>query len=322
MMRWRLLVLALGLWTATGLGCGPRADNYPSRPITLVMGISKGGITDVIARLYADAVSKQLGQPVLVDNRPSETAEEAAVFVQHAEPDGYTLLVFSGAQHVAVPQMQSVAYQPLTGFQPVTTLFTLVNFLAVPAARPWMSAEELLRYGRSQGVLRFGSSGIGSTSHMTASLMALDQGKFIAPATSHYAGAAPMIADLVAGRFDFTFVSYAVAKPYVRDGVVRLLAVDSPTRWPDLPDLPTLSEAGIYQQKIASWFALAAPKGTPDAIVSKLHEAFAMAADNPELVQAFRDNGVLPASDSPADTEARMMREAANMAVLVASLGH
>src|SRR5262249_47037517 len=94
-MRWWLLAFALVLWTASGSGCAPGADNYPSRPITIVMGISKGGVTDVITRLYADAVSKRLGQPVLIDNRPSDTAEEAAVFVQHARPDGYTLLVFS-----------------------------------------------------------------------------------------------------------------------------------------------------------------------------------------------------------------------------------
>src|SRR4029453_1034573 len=98
----------------------------------------------------------------------------------------------------------------------------LANFLAVPAARPWMSVDDLLRYGRGQGVLRFGSSGYGSTSHLTASLMALNLGKFITPTTGHYAGAAPMITDLVAGRFDFTFVSYAVVKPYVRDGQLRL----------------------------------------------------------------------------------------------------
>ena len=150
--------------------------------------------------------------------------------------------------------------------------------------------------------------------------MQLDIGRFIAPATVHYAGAAPMITDLAAGRFDFAFVSYAVVKPYVRDGQLRLLAVDAVKRWPDLPDLPTLLEAGIYQEKVASWFALAAPKGTPDAIVQKVYDAFAKAAREPSLVQAFRDNGVLPASATPEETRAMMANEAASMAVLVASL--
>jgi tripartite-type tricarboxylate transporter receptor subunit TctC len=318
-MRRRLSVFALVLWAVGAGHCAPAAETYPNRPITIVMGITKGGITDVVTRAYADAVSKDLGQPVVIDNRPSETGEEAAGLVQRARPDGYTLLVFSGAQHLALPQMRAVGYDPLTGFAPVTTLFTLVNFLAVPASGPAKSVSELLRYGRSQGVLSFGSSGLGTTSHLTPSRMTLDIGRFIL-ARAHYAGAAPMIADLVAGRFDFAFVSYSVAKPYVQDGRLLLIAVDAQERWPDLPDIPTLGEAGIYQEKVASWFALAAPKQTPEVIVGRLYDAFAKAARDPDLVQALRDSGVLPASATPAQTGAMMVKEAANDAVLIASL--
>jgi tripartite-type tricarboxylate transporter receptor subunit TctC len=318
-IRRRPTLLALVLWAVGGAHCAPAAETYPNRPITIVMGITKGGITDVITRAYADAVSKDLGQPVAIENRPSETGEEAAALVQRARPDGYTLLVFSGAQHLALPQMRTVEYDPLTGFAPVTTLFTLVNFLAVPAAGPAKSVSDLLRYGRSQGVLTFGSSGIGTTSHLTASRMTLDIGRFIVP-RAHYPGAAAMIADLVASRFDFAFVSYSVAKPYLQAGRLRLIAVDAVERWPDFPDLPTLREAGIYQEQVAGWFALAAPKGTPEAIIQKLHDAFAKAAHDPDLVQAFRDNGVLPASATPTQTRAMMVSEAANNAVLIASL--
>jgi tripartite-type tricarboxylate transporter receptor subunit TctC len=308
----------LALWAACTSSCAPAAERYPERTITIVMGISKGGITDIIARAYADAVSKELGQAIVIDNRPSETGEEAAAFVQHASPDGYTLLVFSGAQHMALPQMRSVQYEPLTGFSPVTPLFTMVNFLAVPANSPVRTANELIRLSFAQGALRFGSSGVGSTSHLTASRMALDFASPMVPV--HHAGAAPVVAELVAGQLDFALVSYAVANPYVADGRLRLLAVDADKRWPDFPDLPTMFEERIYLQRVASWFALAAPKDTPEAVLQKLYAAFAKAAQDPEIVQALRDNGALPASATPAETRVMMVKEGANSAIVAASL--
>jgi tripartite-type tricarboxylate transporter receptor subunit TctC len=273
----------------------------------------------VTTRLYAGIVSSELGQPIRIENKASEAGATAAAAVKNAAPDGYTLLVFSGAQLAAIPAMQRVGYEPLKDFAPVTTLFTMVNLLAVPNGSPARSVAELMRLGREKsGGLAFGSSGVGTTSHLTAGLMTLSTGTPIKPL--HYAGAAPMIADLVAGRLDFALVSSTVAMPYVMQGKLRLLAVDAAGRWPDLPGIPTLRQAGIDQPKVASWFALAAPAGTPESVISRLYDAFAAAARDPRLLQGLRDNGAELTLTTPEETASIMADESRKTAALVRAL--
>jgi tripartite-type tricarboxylate transporter receptor subunit TctC len=288
-------------------------------PITIVLGVSKGGITDVIVRQYAGLISGELGQAIVIDNRPTDSGAEAAAMVQNAAPDGTTLLAFSGAQHAALPAMREVGYDATRGFAPVTTLFTLVNFLAVPQQSPVSSVSELLTYGRSKPLgLVFGSSGMGSTSHLTAMRLAATTSTPIR--AIHHAGAAAMIDALVAGQLDFAFVSYTVAKPHVAAGRLKLLAVDAVERWPDLPDIPTLREAGIEQEKVASWFALAAPVGTPEAAVARLKVAFANAARNAALIQAARESGAIVSASSPEELRAMLVREVEATGALVRML--
>jgi len=295
------------------------AESYPTRTITLVAGTSRGGITDVITRVYASAVAKDLGQPVVIDNRPSESGGQAALHVQTAAPDGYTLLVFSGAQHAALPAIRAAGYEPVKGFAPVTTLFTMVNFLAVPSSSPVNSIDQLVALGWTKpGGLAFGSSGLGSTSHLTAARMAASTNTQIKP--THYAGAAPMIADLVSAKLDFAFVSYTVTKPYVQSGRLKLLAVDAVERWPDLPGLPTLKQAGLNQEKVASWFALAAPAATPAPVIAELHDAFVKASRDPAVIKAARENGALVATATPQELEAMLSRETTSAEALVRTL--
>jgi tripartite-type tricarboxylate transporter receptor subunit TctC len=311
--------LALGLAACLASATATAAEFFPSHVVTLVAGTSRGGITDVITRAYAEAVSKDLKQPVVVDNKPSESGGQAATYVQAAAPDGYTLLVFSGAQHAALPAIRAVGYEPVKGFAPVTTLFTLVNFLAVPRNSPANTVDQLIALGWSKpGGLVFGSSGLGSTSHLTAARLAQSTNTQVKPV--HYAGAAPMIADLVSGKLDFTFVSYTVAKPYARDGRLKLLAVDGLERWPDLPDLPTLKQAGLNQEKVASWFALAAPAHTPVPIIARLHDAFVRASSDPTLMRIARDNGALITTASPQELQTNVARETETASALVNAL--
>jgi tripartite-type tricarboxylate transporter receptor subunit TctC len=292
---------------------------FPSRPVTIVMGASAGGITDVAVRAYAKSLSRPFGQPVLVDNRPTEAGAAAAAFVQNARADGYTLLAFQGAQHVAMPLIAHAAYEPVKGFAPVTTLFVLANFLAVPADSPARTVAELIRLGRAKPEgLRFGSSGLGTTSHLTAARLSASQKMPIH--YTHYAGAAPMIADLAGGKLDFTFVSYAVAKPHLQAGRIRVLAVDAEARWPDRSEVPTLRETGIDQPKVASWFGLAAPAGTPLAVIRRLHDAFAETARDPDVVRNLRQSGAVAAISTPQELQQMMEREAVETAGLVRSL--
>jgi tripartite-type tricarboxylate transporter receptor subunit TctC len=314
-----LLGLALAGVCALASHGAVASEAFPARAITIVIGASAGGITDVSVRAYAPVVSRALGQPVRIDNRPSEAGAQAAATVQNATPDGYMLLAFQGAQHSALPAIQFAGYEPVKGFAPVTVLFTLANFLAVPANSPANSVPDLLRLGREKsGGLVFGSSGIGTTSHLTAARLSLSTG--VPVAIKHYAGASPMIGDLVSGKLDFTFVSYAVAKPYGQQGRLRLLAVDAEKRRADRLSVPTLREAGIDQPRVASWFALAAPARTPDVVVRRLHDAFAQAAREPEVIKSVRAAGAEVTTSSPEELARMMEREARDEAELVRTL--
>lgn len=303
-MRRRPVLVATALWLFGAFEAVIAAEAFPSRPVTLVLGASRGGIADTMARAYAAAASASLGQPVIIDNRPSDSGNEAAFWVRNAAPDGQTLLVFSGVQHFAVPLMQRVDYDAVNDFVPVTTLFTMVNFLAVPSASPANTPSELMRLGREHGFLDYGSSGVGSTSHLTAIRITMATGVRIASA--HYAGAAPMILDLAAHRLDFTLASQTVLRPYLASGQLKLLAVDAAERWPDLPELPTLLETGLIKEKVTSWFGLAAPKGTPAGTVQKIHAAFTAAGNDPRVARALRDNGALAGGATPEEMPSLM----------------
>jgi tripartite-type tricarboxylate transporter receptor subunit TctC len=312
--RWVLVAALIG-WLAPG-----HAEDFPARPVTLVVSFAPGGITDVMARAYADVVSRNVGQPVVVENKAAGAGAVAAASVQKAAPDGYTLLVFAGAQNAVLPAMEKVPYDPIDGFAPVTVLFNLVNFLVVPNDSPAKTLGELLALGRSKpGGLSAGTAGVGTTGHLTAERIRLSTGTPMQAV--QYRGGAPMLADLLTGRIDFALLAYNVVKPQVDAGKLRLLAVDADARWPDAPDVPTLAEAGVHQPKVASWFALAAPRGTPPAVVDKIHDAFAKAAQDPELARRARQNGALIVPTTPAQLREMMTREAESTGGLVRQLG-
>jgi tripartite-type tricarboxylate transporter receptor subunit TctC len=312
--RWALFAALVGA------SCPAQAQDFPNRPVILVVSFAPGGITDVMARAYADVVSRNVGQRLVVENRASGAGAVAASTVQKAAADGYTLLVFAGAQNAVLPAMETVPYDPIDGFAPVTVLFNLVNFLVVPNDSPAKTLGELLALGRSKpGGLSAGTAGVGTTGHLTAERLRLSTGTPIQ--SVQYRGGAPMLADLLAGRIDFALLAYNVVKPQVDAGKLRLLAVDADQRWPDAPDVPTLREAGVDQPKVASWFALAAPRGTPAGVVGKIHDEFVKASQDPELVRRARQNGALLVPTTPKQLREMMTREAEATGGLVRQLG-
>lgn len=297
-----------------------RAQEFPSRPITIMVGLAAGGITDVTARLYAEAVSASIGQRILIENRQGAGGAVAAAAVQNAAPDGYTLLVFSGSQHAAVPAVQSAPYDPIKGFQPVTLLFNLAALVAVPVTSTANTVAELLEYGRQKpGGLLFGSPGVGTPSHLLAAK--------ISDATKtpmqyvHYRGGAPMMADLVTGRVDFALASYTVSKGFFMEKKLKALAVDADARLSAMPDVPTLTEAGLGQTKVASWFALAAPAGTPSNVVQKLRDEFIKASRDPQLQRRLTENGTLINTSTPEQMAKLLAEEVDSTNQLVKSLG-
>jgi tripartite-type tricarboxylate transporter receptor subunit TctC len=309
---------------ATGLAllslAGAQAQDYPNRPITLLVGLAPGGITDITARLYAEQVSKTIGQRIVIENKQGGGGAVAATAVQNAAPDGYTLLIFSGSQHSAVPAVQAASYEPVKGFQPITLLFDLAAFITVPADNPAKSVNELLEQGRKKpGGLLFGSPGVGTPSHMLAAKIS---GVTNTPMQYvHYRGGAPMMADLVTGRVDFALASYTVAKGFFVENKMKALAVDAPARVSVLPDVPTLTEAGLGHVKVASWFALAAPAGTPPQVVEKIRDEFIKASKDPDLQRRLDGNGTPIHTSTPEEMSKLLTDEVAAMKELIGQLG-
>jgi len=227
--------------------------------------------------------------------------------------------VFSGAQHAAVPAVQGAPYDPVEGFQPITLLFNIVTLVTVPIDSPANTVAELLAMAKTKkGGLSFGSPGVGTPSHLLAAK--------IAAATKtpmeyvQYRGGAPMMADLITGRVDFALASYTAAGTYIAGKKLKALAIDADARWPAMANVPTLAEAGI-KEKVASWFAIAAPAGTPPDIVAKLNAEFIKAANDPALRQRLANNGTPIVTSTPDEMAKLLQDEVTATAALVKSLG-
>jgi len=308
----------LGLGVALFATAAP-AQDYPSKPITLMVGLAAGGITDVTARLYAEAVSRVSGQRVTVENKTGAGGGVAAAYVQNTTPDGYTLLVFSGSQHATVPAVGNAPYDPVKGFSPITYLFNAVVVLTVPADSPVKTMKEMHEWGRKKpGGLTFGTPGLGSPSHLLgAKILMADKVPFEAV---HYRGGAPMMADLVTGRVDFSWPTLSTSRTFISEGKLRALALDADKRWDRLPDVPTLDELGYGKQKVASWFALAGPAGMPPALVAKVRDTFIKASKDPELQRRLTENGTPIVSATPEEMGRAMQQEWDTMQVLAKTL--
>lgn len=311
-----------GLVPAITLMCliGAHAQDFPNRQLTIVVGVAPGGITDVSTRIYADAVSRSIGQKIIIENKPVGGGSVAAAGVQNASPDGYTLLTIVGAQFSSQPAMQPGPYDPIRGFAPITLLFRLPALLLVPADSPANSVAELLALGKTKpGGLSFGSPGAGSPGHLMAAKIGLATQtpmQFV-----HYRGGAPLMADLITGRVDFTFGSYTASRSNVEAGKLKALAVDAEQRLPALPKLATVVEVGLGQYRVADWFGLVAPAATPSAVVQKLNAEFVKAARDPDLVRRLTENGTLIATSTPERMAVLIAEEVKNLGELVKALG-
>ena len=256
---------------------------------------------------------------MVVENRQGAGGAVGAAAVQNAAPDGYTVLIFSGSQHMAVPAMQATApYDPLKGFAPISILFHLATLVSVPADLPAKNLAELWELGKKKpGGLSFGSPGVGTPSHLMAALLA--RATKTPMQMVHYRGGGPMMADLITGRVDFALTSYTAGKGQFADNKLRALAIDADQRWQGMPDVPTLTELG-YKDKVASWFGVAAPAGTPPAIVKKLNEEFVKASRDPAVVRRLTENGTPIETTTPEQMSKRMAEEWERMVALVKDL--
>lgn len=278
------LVAASSLSTATAA--------YPERPITLVVPYTPGGVTDALARQMASGLSERIKQTVIVENRPGGGANIGAAAVARAQPDGYTLLMGSAATHAINASLyKNLQYDHLRDFAPIMLVSEVPNILVVNPSLPVKSVTELIEYAKKDpDALNFGSSGVGGTIHLSGELFKsmADVSMLHIP----YTGSAPAVQDLIAGQIQVMFDS-SVA-PHVRAGTLRALGVTSAKRSSALPDVPTISEAGLPGYEATAWFGIVAPAGTPESIVSLLNKELNAVLKQEKIASWMEAQGFMP----------------------------
>ena len=284
------------------------AQSWPSRPIRMVIPLSPGGFADVPGRILASRLSAAFGRNVFVENRPGAGGTIGADLVAKSAPDGYTLL-FTGTPHVISPWIyKKLPYDPLTDFEPVALVASGPYVLVVNPQLGVNSVRELIEAARAQpGKIDYASSGNGSAQHLVSALFASMAGIQL----NHvpYKGSGPAMQDLISGQVKVSFAGIPNVLPQVKAGRLRALAVSTAKRSPDLPEVPTVAEAGVSGYQATLWLNLAAPLGSPAEIVQRLYAETVKALQDPELQHGFRAAGVEPSPLAPRELASFMRAE-------------
>jgi tripartite-type tricarboxylate transporter receptor subunit TctC len=281
------------------------AQQYPDRPVRLIVGFPPGGAADILGRIAAQRLTETLRQQVVVDNRGGAGGLIATETAARANPDGYTLL-FTSIPHVINPHLYGkVAYDAVRDFTPVVQFVAVPLMMASNVSFPARSVKELIAAARSKpGQINFASAGGGSSSHLAMELFKSLSGTSM----NHipYKGTGPLIIDLIAGQVSVTIASAVPLSPQVKIGKLRGLAVTSPRRSPSFPDLPTIAET-VKGYEVVNWFGILAPAGTPKAIVSRINKDFDDALGSPRLKEQLATQGADAVGGTP-DDFARVIR--------------
>ena len=310
--RRTLLSSALGLAAATALpGLARAQGSYPDRPVTLVVAWAPGGSSDLVARILAERMGKELGQPVVVDNRPGASGTIGQASVARAKPDGYTILMsgrgtFAMASHL-FPQR---GYDDAKDFVGIGKLCETPIYLCVPPRLGMNDVKELIELARRKpNELNYASSGAGSSAHLATELFLKMADVQIVNVT--YRGGAPAVQALLVGEVQMAFVDGVTALPLLRDGQVKALAVGSASRFPLTPGIPTLSESdpALAGYECSSQFSLLAPAGTPDAIVRKLWSAMDASMKDAEIIRRLNAAAYIPTVGTPEEFPAYLTSE-------------
>src|SRR5262245_11785192 len=290
-----LLVMALTAGYAHG-------QAWPQKPVRVIVPFPPGGTTDSIARITVEWLTSRLGHAVVVENKAGASGVIAAEFVARAEPDGYTLLMAPLPLMVVVPQISKVPYDPPKDFVPISIVASNDFALTVAERLPVATLRELIAYAKERpGTLAYASAGSGTVSHLTMALLL----KRAEAEMVHvpYKGGGPAISDVVAGHVSVYFGNFAEVLPYARGGKVKVLAVSGEHRSPMFEGVPTVAEQGFPGFRTNTWNGLAAPAGTPHAIVARLARAIAAAAKDPSFMKRLENIGADPVGNTPTEFE-------------------
>lgn len=308
----RSLILG-GVAAASGLPLLPRraraADVWPARPVKFVVPFAAGGTTDILARVVAAKVSEQYGQQFVVENKPGAGGNIAADFVAKAEPDGYTFLVGTPGTHAINKFVfKAMAYDPIKDLAPVIIIARVPNLFSLTNSLAAKNVAEFIALAKSKpGELFYGTPGLGSTAHVSTELFKSMTGVNIVHVP--YKGSAPALTDLIAGRVHLMIDNLPAAQPFAESNSIRPIAVSTATRWPLMPEIPTIAEAGVPGYEAASWFTVAAPAKTSKEIIAKLNGSIDTFVKSEDGISRLRKLGAEPAGGSPDDMQAYVISE-------------
>jgi tripartite-type tricarboxylate transporter receptor subunit TctC len=317
----KLLAAGLGLLGLVCTAAVTTAADYPTRPVTIVVGFPPGGASDILARIVANKMASVLGQPVVVDNRPGAGGNVAGEVVAHAPADGYTLLLGNNAILATNGSLyKEVGFDAEKDFAPITLIGTQANVLVVNNDVPAHSLAELIALAKANpGKLNFASSGYGLAAHLAGELFKADAHVDIVHVP--YKGSAPALQDVIAGHDQMMFATTSGAMGLIKGGQLRPLAVTTLQRTPSLPDVPTIDESGIKGFEATTWHGIVAPAGTPRPVIDSLHAALVETLKDPAVRHSLDELGVDVATDSPEQFAAYIHSEIPKWAAVIKTSG-
>lgn len=304
-----LATVASIILSAVGFSTTAFAQDYPSRPISLIVGYAPGGPVDTSARTFAKYLGDKLGQTIVVENKSGASGIIAAEYVAKAAPDGYTLYFTASPTMTMSPLVQrSTRFDPRTAFKPIGLVNNYTNVLLVGNDFPAKTVGELVEYARKNPeAVTFGSAGIGASNHLSAELMKRTTG--VPMMHVPYRGNSPAMIDVMSGKISFMFDISSTAKVFVDGGKARALAVTSRERNAGLPDVPTMIEAGVPDFDVTGWYAVVAPKELPDNIQQTLVKAVTQVTEDPEYRKTMENGGYTLLKPNPAELQQRIEKE-------------
>jgi tripartite-type tricarboxylate transporter receptor subunit TctC len=309
------LTSALALVIASFAGVAS-AQTWPSKPVTLVVPFPAGGTTDVLARAVGQELSKALGQPVIVDNKPGAGATVGAAQVAASKPDGYTLLMGAVHHTIATSVYKKLPYDYGKDFAPITTVAVVPNVLVVSPSVPAKSAQELIAYAKANpGKLAYGSNGQGTLQHLIGAQFGSQAGVDILHVP--YKGSGPLVNDLLGGQVAMSFDTITPVLGHIKSGKLKALAVTTSKRSSTLPDVPTLDESGLKGFNMGTWFGLLAPAATPKEIVTRLNSEVVKIVSSPDFRKRMQEIGAEPVGNTSEQMAQQIKDDTAKYAKIV-----
>jgi len=291
------------------LSASALAQDYPNKPVRLIIPFPPGGSNDVVGRMIATQLGEKLGKQVIVDNRAGAGGVIGTEVAANSPPDGYTLLVISIA-HAVNPWLYKLTYDPIKSFTPIGILASGPNVLVVNPELPVKSVKELIALAKQKpGDLQYASAGVGSFQHLGGELFKLEAGVDILHVP--FKGGGPAMIDVIGGHTKVMFSSLVQTTPHIKSGKLRALGTGGLKRSPVLPDVPTIAEAGVPSYEAVNWWGIVAPAGTPPAIIEKLHKDLAAVQSSPATQEQFSKEGATVVQMSSADFGKFMQTEMA-----------